>query len=549
MSRNQGRIFNLLAVLLTGALLMGSAAALAANLLVPSQYATIQAAMDAAGSGDVVLVAPGTYNDCTHPTEGPESTPACVIMKSGVTLRGNGATPSDVVIDAQGLGRGIFIELVNNCAVENLTVTGAFADIYGGGMLIREVDSTVTITDCRVVDCDDGGIICIDNAHPEIRGTIMSGNLAKQGGGLAIEEGSSPLISGCRVTENEAPSGAGIFIRTGCAPTIENCTIDNNTINAAYGNGGGICVQDSAPTITGCHIYNNVTLGYGGGVAFVSGGNGSMTDCVVSHNDAGGNYSQGGGIATSLSAPVLNNVTIVSNTCTGYGAEGGGLDISFAPAPSLTNCTIADNATSAQGFGGGLSVQWGANPIIEKCIISGSTVGSGLYCSGATPVVSCTNIWGNAGGDELCGTDDGGNFSADPLFCGTVESPYNLQEDSPCLTGCGGELVGANGSGCGTSHVMDTPRAEVVLGNLPNPFNPRTTIFFELPGSGPARLSIYDVAGRLIQECNWSDLPAGRTEYQWDGKDRHGRNVTSGVYFYRLDSRDYSANQRMSLIR
>ena len=543
------RITRLL-ILLSVAFLLTAGTALAATLLVPSQYSTIQAAVDAAGSGDVVLVSPGTYNDCTHPTEGAESTPACVIMKSGVTLRGDGATPSDVVIDAQGLGRGIFIELVSDCAVEHLTVTGAFADIYGAGILIRHVDSSVTITDCRVVGCDDGGIVCINEAHPVISGTKMEDNVAKQGGGLAIEEGSSPTIDGCRITTNEAPSGAGIFIRTDCAPTITNCVIDHNTITAANGNGGGICVQDSSPIIRNCWITNNVTLGNGGGVAFISDAFGEMSDCFISGNEAGGNYSQGGGISTSVSAPVLSNLTIVDNICTGYGSEAGGVDIGFTPSPSLTSCTIANNATSAQGTAGGLYVHHFAVPTIEKCIISGSSVGAGVVCYAlGNPTISCSDVWGNAGGDELCGTDGGGNFSADPLFCGTAEHPYNLQDGSPCATGCGGELVGANAAGCGSSAVNDLPRNELVLGNLPNPFNPRTTIFFELPQAGPAQLRIFDVAGRLIQEQVWSDLPAGRTEYQWDGKDRQGRSVTSGVYFYRLDSREHSANQRMSLIR
>lgn len=523
-------------------------AALATDLLVPGQYATIQAAVDAAGYGDRVLVSEGTYHDCTHPTEGPESTPACVIMKSGVTLRGAGLATA-VIIDAQGAGRGIFIENVADCAVENLTVTGAFANIYGAGVLIRQVDATVTLTDVRIDANLDGGVVCINNAHPVLSGVIMSNNVAKQGGGLAIEENSNPTISGCRVTGNAAPSGAGIFIRTGCSPVIDNCTIDDNTITAAYGNGGGIAVQAATPTITNCRIFGNTTLGYGGGVAFVSGGSGLMSDCVIMGNDAAGTYSLGGGVATSQSGPVLRNLVIAENTATGFYAEGGGLDISFAPAPSLENCTIADNSTSPNGLGGGISVQWGANATIDRCIISGSTVGQGIYCSGATPTISCSDIWGNAGGDELCGTDGGGNFSADPLFCGTVERPYNLQDDSPCATGCGGELVGALATGCGASPAPVSRPAQLVLGNQPNPFNPRTTIFFELPEAGSARLRIFDLAGRLVTSRDYADLPAGRTEFQWDGRDRHGREVTSGLYFYRLDSGTLSTTKRMSLIR
>jgi hypothetical protein len=545
----------LLTGLVFALILIPGGSALAADLLVPAQYSTIQAAMDAAQAGDTVLVSPGTYTDCTHPTEGPESTNACVIMKSGVTLRGDGLSGA-VIIDAISAGRGIFIENVSDCAVENLTVTGAYADIYGAAILIRQVDSTVEINDVRVDQNLDGGIICIDGASPVITGTIMSNNVAKQGGGLAIEENSSPLVSGCRVTGNEAPSGAGIFIRSGCSPTITETTVDNNTITAAYGNGGGICVQDASPTISDCNIHSNITLGYGGGVAFVSGGGGLMTDCLVSGNDAAGTYSLGGGVATSQSAPTLRNLTITGNTATGFFAEGGGLDISFTPAPLVEGCTIADNTASPSGLAGGVSVQFGADPIIDRCIISGSITGQGLMCMGATPVVSCTNIWNNAGGDDLCGTDNGGNFSADPMFCGSVERPYNLQEASPCAPGnhpdglCDGLVIGSLGAGCGSSPSPLLQTSTLVLGNQPNPFNPRTTIYFSLPQEGPAQLRVFDLAGRLVTTQAWSDLPADqRIEFQWNGQDQHGRQVTSGVYFYRLDSRQHSISKRMSLIR
>lgn len=541
------RIISISAVL-TFLLGLTAGSVLAADLLVPAQYSTIQAAMDAAQAGDTVLVSPGTYNDCTHPTEGPETTPACVIMKTGVTLRGDGLN-SEIIIDAETLGRGIFIENVSDCAVENLTVTGAYADIYGAGILIRQVDSTVNITDVVVDGCTDGGIVCINFAHATITGTIMSNNVAKQGGGLAIEEDSSPTVTNCRVTGNEAPSGAGIFIRSGCSPIIDGLTIDTNTITAAYGNGGGIFVQDATPTIRNCNIYNNITLGYGGGVAFVSGGEGLMEDCYIYGNDAAGTYSQGGGVATSQSGPTLRNLTIAENTATGFYAEGGGMDISFPPAPVVENCTIVGNSTSENGFGGGISVQWGVSPVIERCIISGSLVGQAVYCSGATPTLSCSNLWDNAGGDEICGTDGGGNMSVDPQFCGTVERPYNLQDDSPCADGCEGALIGANPAGCGSISAPMPQAHGLVLGNQPNPFNPRTTIYFELPDAGPATLGIYDLAGRLVLQQTWTDLPAGRSEYQWNGQDRNGRQVTSGVYFYRLDSRHQSISKRMSLIR
>ncbi|HPF70067.1 MAG TPA: right-handed parallel beta-helix repeat-containing protein [Candidatus Krumholzibacteria bacterium] len=519
---------------------------------VPAQYAQIQSAMVAAAPGDTVLVAAGTYFDCTHPTEGAGSTPACVIMASGVTLRGAGVDAT--IIDAQSLGRGIFIENVSGCRVENLQVRAAYAAIYGAGILVRNAGATVAVTDVKVTQCTDGGVICINSASPTLTRVEISHNAAKQGGGLAIEESSSPQVVDCNIHHNSAPSGAGVFIRTNCAPVIDGCTIADNTITADFGNGGGIAAQNAAPVITGCTITGNTTLGYGGGVAFVQGATGLMEDCRIEGNDAAGTYSLGGGVAVSQSSPTLRGLVIVNNSCTGFYAEGGGLDISFTPAPVLENCTIASNATSANGFGGGMSVQFGAAPSVTRCIIAGATAGQAIYCLAATPVVACSDLWGNAGGDAVCGTDGGGNFSLDPQFCDAGAGSFGLQGTSPCAPGnhggsCAAEVVGALPAGCGASPVPMPAVAGLVVGCQPNPFNPATTVWFEQAVAGPVQVDIYDVRGRRVDGRTFADAPAGRTSFTWRGVDDQGRLLPSGVYLCRVSTARDVSTRRMSLIR
>jgi parallel beta-helix repeat protein len=528
-------------------------AASAGVLNVPGDYTQIHDAVQACASGDTVLVAAGTYYDCTHPTEGPESTPACVIMKSGVTLIGAGV--DQTIIDAQDGGRGIFIDNVANCRVENLRIRRAYALIYGAGILIREVGNSVQITDVRVTECTDGGVICINNSSPTLIRVAMDNNSAKQGGGLAIEENSSPIVTDCLVNNNLAPSGAGIFIRTNCAPVLDGCIIRDNTITAVNTNGGGISVQGSTPTITNCDILDNTVDGYGGGIAFADYSGGLVENCTIQGNTNTYTDGLGGGIFASQSDPVLRNLVISGNTSSGYFGKGGGIHISFTPAPTVENCTIVANACGSNGQGGGIVVDWFAAPSIDKCIISDSTVGQGIYCENATPVISCSNIHGNAGGDILCGTDGGGNFSAAPLFCNAGNQEFGLTTESPCAPGnhpdglCDDALIGAVAVGCNASAVELPERAELVIGNHPNPFNPRTTIFFELPQAGPATLRIYTLAGHLVGEKSWNSLPQGRSEFQWNGLDLGGRALSSGVYLYRVDTVDQSLSRRMSLIR
>lgn len=85
--------------------------------------------------------------------------------------------------------------------------------------------------------------------------------------------------------------------------------------------------------------------------------------------------------------------------------------------------------------------------------------------------------------------------------------------------------------------------------NAPNPFNPLTTIRFDLPGGGPVRLSVYDVAGRLIRTLVDTVLPAGNHQAVWDGRDGAGRGVGSGSYLARLEAGGVVETVGMSLLR
>ena len=68
----------------------------------------------------------------------------------------------------------------------------------------------------------------------------------------------------------------------------------------------------------------------------------------------------------------------------------------------------------------------------------------------------------------------------------------------------------------------------------PNPFNPRTQISFDLAVDGRAQLVVYDLAGRVVRVLVDRPLRAGPHEFIWDGIDRTGRRVASGVYLYAL---------------
>lgn len=89
------------------------------------------------------------------------------------------------------------------------------------------------------------------------------------------------------------------------------------------------------------------------------------------------------------------------------------------------------------------------------------------------------------------------------------------------------------------------------LGNAsPNPFNPMTKISFDLLKQTSVRMVIYDVSGRLTRTLIDGEIVAtGRHEIVWNGRDDMGKQVAAGVYFYRLDTDEYSETKRMALVR
>jgi regulation of enolase protein 1 (concanavalin A-like superfamily) len=95
-----------------------------------------------------------------------------------------------------------------------------------------------------------------------------------------------------------------------------------------------------------------------------------------------------------------------------------------------------------------------------------------------------------------------------------------------------------------------TPAGPPALaGAYPNPFNPRTTIAFELPAPARARLTILDLRGRHVVTLVESEFGAGRHEAIWSGVDDHGRAMPSGPYFCRLQAGGSESVTKLLLVR
>jgi hypothetical protein len=89
-----------------------------------------------------------------------------------------------------------------------------------------------------------------------------------------------------------------------------------------------------------------------------------------------------------------------------------------------------------------------------------------------------------------------------------------------------------------------------LINNHPNPFNPMTTIRYELPEATKVRLRVFDLAGRLVKNLvDGAMVAVGPQEVIWRGLDETGLPVASGVYFYNLEAGAFSETKRMILVK
>jgi hypothetical protein len=108
--------------------------------------------------------------------------------------------------------------------------------------------------------------------------------------------------------------------------------------------------------------------------------------------------------------------------------------------------------------------------------------------------------------------------------------------ESPVATLAPAQVAGVDGA----------PRVTVLNldPNVPNPFNPSTTVWFDLPRTGGLTVGVYDLHGRVVRTLHTGVLEAGRHRVEWDGRDGAGDPAAAGVYLLRLQTADGDVRAR-----
>jgi len=263
-----------------------------------------------------------------------------------------------------------------------------------------------------------------------------------------------------------------------------------------------------------------------------------------------GSYTDEGGAikCENGSSPTIRNCILRDNFATS-----GGAIYCENSSPVIENCTISFNESSIAGAAFLLY----SNPTFENCILSHSIEGAAVFGYESNPLLTCTDVVWNEGGDWVgCIAEQqnqNGNFSNTPAFCNPESGDFRLQPGSPCLpehNECG-VIVGALGEGdCAPTGAEEVPVPDrVLLSAFPNPFNPHLTITLSLPVQAQGTLIVHDVSGRRVRLLKKDAFAHGIDEIVWNGKDDQGQDVASGVYFVQLVTDEYKESKKVVLLR
>ena len=283
-------------------------------------FATIQAAINAATAGDVVILQPGTYT-------GNGNRDINFIGKA-VIIRGATGNPNDCIIDCQGNSsnphRGFkFISGEDgNSVLEAIKITNGYGQLegpysagyfYSSGGAIYCNGSSPSLNNCIIINnsAQLGGGFCNINSNPIIRDCLISNNSSTNNGGGIWNYYSNPKIINCAVSGNHSFVGGGIY-NGYSGPTITNCVIGNNS--ADYG--GGIGSDYASPNLKGCVISSNTSSYGGGGIYNVESGL-NIINCTIRSNNS--QVSSGGGVYNPSGSVNMSNCIVWGNNSWIYG--------------------------------------------------------------------------------------------------------------------------------------------------------------------------------------------------------------------------------------
>jgi len=225
---------------------------MAATFNVPGDRPTIQAAIDVAVDGDIILLQDGTYTG---------------VGNCDIDFKGKSATVKSIggadncIIDCQQLGGWFLLYLGEAVVIEGLTICNAYTEDDGGAVHIY--GSTLIVSDCNFKNnkASYGGAVCLYYSLSSFTNCTFTANEATNSGGAVYFYSSSANFTGCNFMGNGAYSGgATYFSSSPYLSTFTNCMLTDNVANR----GGAVYSSYSSYSFTNCTLTRNEASAEGG---------------------------------------------------------------------------------------------------------------------------------------------------------------------------------------------------------------------------------------------------------------------------------------------
>jgi hypothetical protein len=385
------------------------------TLLVPAEYPTIQAAIDAASDGDEVLVSPGTYESIQVFKEltitGVEGAGVTIIEGSSASTSFSAVHVATQLVTLRGLtiqnpagsgttGFGNVLNLVvedcvyrdNNFALSasigSLTVSNtSFVNNERGITLFFSGSGLTSITGCLFEGHTSGAVFLDGSRAAAVSDCVFINNSTAGSGGGILLDGPPATIEGCSFQMNSADGSGGALDLRSSDVHVMNCTFTGNS--APNGSGGAVRILDGA-SISSSELTGNSAM-RGGAISI--GTDSEIDDCQINNNSA---TTDGGGVWTN-SAMLITNSSFADNTS---GGNGGGAWLG-GTSSEIRDTTFSRN--EAVGTGGGVHIDE-HNSTITRCNMDenqAGTKGGGIFVKSPGVVVYADSILCNNTPDEF----------------------------------------------------------------------------------------------------------------------------------------------------
>jgi len=343
-----------------------------------------------------------------------------------------------------------------------------------------------------------------------IRRCEFFGNTGGSGGGIQVLGAGMPVVEDCVLHENTAVGvGGAIASEDGASTVVRRCRIWGN----AAGDGGGICLSFAGGRIEDCEIVDN-TAAFGGGLDLLSSDGATIARLEIRSNEAA---FVGGGVYANASRATLEDCLVEGNHTTGDG----GAAWLFESDLAFDRCAFRDNA--ADGTAGGLYVRDAFAQLWD-----GELEGNGLavFVEGIPqlPVDARYNWWGDASGPYHPLLNPGG--LGDAVGDHVDFTPWNGASHAPQADGAAGLRLRAPG---------------VFRGSLP--------VVLMLPARARVELALFDAQGRCLARLLEGEAGPGAVALRWDGRERGGAPVRSGVCYLRFSTDGVEQTRRIVCVR